>query len=522
MSQLPTLCQTLQHPDLYPHPVTKFELRETHISWVLLTGPFAYKIKKPVDFGFVDFSSLEHRRFFCAEEIRLNRRLAPDIYVEVVPISGTPEHPSLSGKGAPFEFAVKMRQFPADATLDQLQPHHMQPELFDQLAQEMAAFHHHIARAEQHTAFGSPEFIAQVIAEVFQQFSSGAPFSDHHHSLGHLRNWLAHFQADHLEDFRQRKTRGFIRECHGDLHLANLVLLGNRIIPFDGIEFSERLRWIDVINDIGFTVMDLQARGHPALASRFLNRYLEWTGDYDGLGVFPFYEVYRALVRVKVAGLSLAQDPASPRLLDDVLRYLSTAQRCAQAKRPWLVIMHGVSGSGKSTVAETLLESAGAIRLRSDVERKRLFGLSPSEQSAAALKPDMYGTEATRNTYDRLKALAQRMLSFGYPVIVDAAFLERHHRDSFRTLAAALEVPFLMLDMHAAPATRRQRVVARAAAPGEASEADLAVLRQQEQSREPLGPDEQALALRIQSDAPFDPAQALDLLESHGEGGRHR
>ena len=282
-----------------------------------------------------------------------------------------------------------------------------------------------------------------------------AAFSEHDRSLEQLRHWLSGFSAAHGGDFAKRKVSGFIRECHGDLHLANLALLDDRIIAFDGIEFSERLRWIDVINDVAFTVMDFQASGQPAAARRFLNRYLEFTGDYEGLGLLPFYEVYRALVRVKVAALAFAQ-VRGQRIsshADDFIRYLSAAQSLAEAQTPWLVIMHGVTRTGKSTVSETLLEQTGAIRLRSDVERKRLFGLSPSDRSSGEIKDAVYGTETTRKTYDRLQALTRQLLLFGYPVIVDATFLKQQHRDAFKKLAASLHVPFLILDVQAKPAT---------------------------------------------------------------------
>ncbi len=512
-----TLLRSLQDPRLYPHPVTHFDLRETHISWVLLTGPFAYKIKKPVNFGFVDFSSLAQRRMFCHEEIRLNQRSAPDIYVDVLRISGTPEHPRLDGHGEPFEFAVKMRQFPADATLDHALAR-IRPEQVDQLARDIAAFHHNSAGADPDTIFGAPGVIARVLAEVFDQIPSHGPFSKHRPSMENLRHWLTRFLAAHAGDFEQRKARGFVRECHGDLHLGNLVLLSDRLVAFDGIEFSERLRWIDVINDVAFTVMDFQVRGQPALARRFLNHYLECTGDYDGLALLPFYAVYRALVRVKVAGLAFGQargrDPGHSSHADDFVRYLSAARSLTESTAPWLVITHGVSGTGKSTVSETLLEHAGAIRLRSDVERKRLFGLSPLDQTARAFKPVLYGTETTRKTYDRLQAVTRQLLRVGYPVIVDATFLKRRQRDAFRKLAASLNVPFLILDMQAPSATLRRRVTARAVEPDDVSEADLAVLEQQEQAREPLGPVERAASVTLHAGVPFDPAAVVGMLES--------
>lgn len=517
---LPTLLRALQDPSLYPHPVTDFDLRETHISWVLLTGPFAYKIKKPVNFGFVDFSSLAQRRFFCHEEIRLNQRSAPDIYVDVLPISGTPEHPRFDGQGEPFEFAVKMRQFMADATLDHVLAQ-VRPDQIDRLARDIANFHRNAAGAERDTSFGTPGLIAEVIAEVFERIPSDGRFSEHHPSLEQLRHWLSGFCAAHTGDFEKRKASGFVRECHGDLHLANLVLLDDRIIAFDGIEFSERLRWIDAINDVAFTVMDFRAGGQPALARRFLNRYLEFTGDYEGLGLLPFYQVYRALVRVKVAALAFAQvrEQRISSHADDFIRYLSAAQSLTEAQAAWLVIMHGVTGTGKSSVSETLLEQTGAIRLRSDVERKRLFGLAPSDRSSGEIKDALYGTETTRKTYDRLHALARQLLLFGYPVIVDATFLKRQHRDAFKKLAASLNVPFLILDVQARPATLRERVAARAVASDDVSEADLSVLEQQERDQEPLAPAERASTLRLHSGDPFDPAEVVGMLESIREKG---
>lgn len=512
---LPTLLLALQNPRLYPHPVTDFDLRETHISWVLLTGPFAYKIKKPVNFGFVDFSSLARRHFFCHEEIRLNQRSAPEIYVDVLPISGTPEHPRLDGQGKPFEFAVKMRQFTADATLDHVLAQ-VRPDQIDRLAGDIATFHHNAAGAERETSFGSPELIAQVIAEVFAQIPSDGRFSEHARSLEQLRHWLTRFHAAHAGDFEKRKVSGFIRECHGDLHLANLALLDDRIIAFDGIEFSERLRWIDVINDVAFTVMDFQARGQPAVERRFLNRYLEFTGDYDGLGLLPFYQVYRALVRVKVAALVFAQvrGQCVSSHAEDFRRYLSAAQSCTETQAPWLVIMHGVSGTGKSTVSETLLEQTGAIRLRSDVERKRLFGLSPLDRSSGKMKAAVYGTETTRKTYERLQAIARQLLLLGYPVIVDATFLKRRQRDAFKRLAASFNVPFLILDVQAKPAALRKRIAARAVASDDVSEADLSVLEQQERDQEPLAPDERVSTLRVHSGDAFDLAEVVGILES--------
>ena len=236
----------------------------------------------------------------------------------------------------------------------------------------------------------------------------------------------------------------------------------------------------------------------------------------------PFTKSTGPSSRVKVAALACSQ-VRGQRIsshADDFLRYLSAAQSLTEAQAPWLAIMHGVTGTGKSTVSETLLEQTGAIRLRSDVERKRLFGLSPSDRSSGEIKDAVYGTETTRKTYDRLQALARQLLLFGYPVIVDATFLKRQHRDAFKKLAASFKVPFLMLDVQAKPATLRERIAARAVTSDDVSEADLSVLEQQERDQEPLAPDERVSTLRLDSGDPFDLAEITGMLESTHEEGK--
>jgi predicted kinase len=307
----------------------------------------------------------------------------------------------------------------------------------------------------------------------------------------------------------ERQRAGAVRECHGDLHLANLVLLDGELTAFDCIEFDPALRWIDVMNDVAFLTMDLKAHGRSDLAHRFLDDWLQQSGDHAGLAVLRACEVYRALVRARVGLLRAAAVGA--RSAAGQPDYLACAEQLAAANAgvgPRLLITHGLSGSGKSTVAAELVALAGAIRIRSDVERKRLFGLAPRQRSAG-LGLDIYSPEATRRTFERLAACARTALQAGYPVIVDAAFLRRAERLVFRALAAELRVPFSILHCRASEAQLRARVAARHAVQADASEADLAVLERQLASHEALDGEERALALVVDTESALDAAALM-------------
>jgi uncharacterized protein len=511
------LIQALMDPSAYPHPVTKILVQETHISWVLLTGPFAYKIKKPVDLGFVDFSTLPLRHHACMEELRLNGRMAPHLYLNIIPITGTPEVPKLGGDAEPFEYAVKMRQFPLDATLDHALPKgDVLNRHIDQLAKDLARFHGTLPGTPEPTLFGNPEVIQQTITDILDHFLPEASPTGDHHLLQSLQQWMKQEHAARYQTFANRKRQGFVRECHGDLHLANVVLIEDRATPFDGIEFSERLRWIDVMSDAAFFIMDLRARGRPDFAWRFLNAYLEYTGDYEGIAVLRFYEVYRALVRAKVALIRLHQnqhaDETSPSFEEEFHRYINVAHTLTHTVHPNLIIMHGLSGSGKSTFSQALLETMGAIRLRSDIERKRMFGLSPDVPSTKEIKTELYGSDTTETLHYQLRDTAKCLLASGYHVIMDATFLKRRYRDLFRTLAEEAHAPFLILDVQAPPEKLRERIVIRAQQRSDASEADLAVLQQQQRQQEPLEADEQPLTYSVNSEQPFDPQKVIQVL----------
>ncbi|MEW6330881.1 MAG: AAA family ATPase [Pseudomonadota bacterium] len=503
---LPPLIQALHRPACYDHPVRDIRLVETHISWVLLTGPYAYKIKKPVDLGFLDFSTLEKRRFFCEEELRLNRRLAPSLYLEVVAITGAPEAPVLHGPGAAIEYAVKMVQFPEEARLDRILARgELGPSHVDLLAQELAGFHGRIAVADSDQPFGDPEHVYQPVRENFIQIRSRLEAGDEA-PLRRLESWSEQRFTGLRKTLEQRKREGFIRECHGDAHLANMVWLEERAMLFDCLEFSPNLRWIDVMSELAFVVMDLDDRGRPDLARRTLNAYLEHSGDYAGLAVFRFYQVYRALVRAKVACIRLCQsgvsDAEKNRGRGEYRGYIDLAERYTRPAPPALVITHGLSGSGKTWLSQQLLEAFDAVRVRSDIERKRLHGLAPLARSGSGIDSGIYTAQAGQRTYAHLAQLAATILHAGHTVIVDAAFLKHAQRDQLRAVAEELRVPFVMLDIRTPEDILRQRLRQRAAQEHEVSEAGLTVLDHQLATREPLTDTEQRQTLCVEGGAP--------------------
>jgi len=485
---------------------------ETHISYVLLTGDYAYKIKKAVDFGFLDFTALAARRFFCEEELRLNRRLAPAVYLEVVPITGSAQAPVVSGVGPALEYAVKMREFSQDALASRLLAEGaLRATDIDALAATIDRFHRSIDVASPTSAFGTPEGILRIAQQNFAQIRPLLSVAAEREELDALRAWTDREHAARREALVRRREEGFVRECHGDLHLGNIARIDGELVVFDCIEFNESMRWIDVMSEVAFTVMDLADRGRPDLAHRFLNAYLELTGDYAGLAVLPFYLAYRALVRAKIAVIrasQLDQGAAQDEARAESRGYLRLAQSCAETPRPALVLTCGLSGSGKTTLSQALLEAIGAIRIRSDVERKRLHGIGPLERGGADIAEGLYDRTATDATYDRLRTLASGILEAGRIAIVDATFLRHAQRVPFHALAKEYGVPCAIVAFEASEATLRERIAIRRAEGRDASDADIAVLEHQIATREALTADEKACALEWNAEAPVETARS--------------
>lgn len=465
-------------------------LHETHISWVLLTADRAWKLKKPVKLPFLDFSTAPRRQHFCEEELRINRRFAPALYLRVVPVRGTQDAPHLGGRGAAIDHAVCMRRFADNALLSRrLQAGKVNTADVDTLARRIAMLHLQAPALPPQARFTSGtrtvRAIHGVLDQVAQRFGDAA--------VADVQPWLASQWQALAPLWQRRRAQGAIRECHGDLHAQNIAWIDDAWCPFDAIEFDPALRWIDVMADLAFLTMDLRARGRPAFAHRLLDTYLEATGDFDGLKLLRCYEVYRALVRALALGLQPPHVHAAPPSAHDYLACARALVREA-ARPPRLLITCGVSGSGKSTAAQAWVERDGAVRVRSDVERKRLFGLQPLQRSAEqGLR--LYDSRITARTYRRLSACARAVLAAGRSAVVDATFLRQAQRKSFQGLAEQLGVPFAILHCSTPEAVLRERVAARQHGRRDASEADLQVLEQQLRAWEPLTPDEQAHTL---------------------------
>lgn len=450
------------------------QLLQTHISWVLLAGRLAFKLKKPVRLPFLDFSTPQQRGHFCEEELRLNRRLAPSVYRRVIAVRGSAQSPRLGGAGPVIDHVVCMRRFPDDALLERrVREGRVTPEQIDRFALRLADFH-------RSAPVVPPDQAPDPAAPVWKLLDSLPPDAQGHGAA--LRHW-GWLQAQALEPvLRERARAGAVREVHGDLHLGNIVVLGDDVTAFDAIEFDPALRRIDVMSDVAFTMMDLAAHGRGDLAFRFLDGWLQSTGDFAGLRVLPFYLVHRATVRAAVRRFSPPAGPAPD--------YLGWAgEQVHGAQRPWLALMCGPSGSGKSAVALQWLQAAGAARVRSDVERKRLHGMAALDRGGPG-DATLYGAAATELTYARLRQCAKLAVEAGFPAIVDAASLRRHERDTFRALARELDVPFRLVVCEAPEPVLRERVALRGAQSRDPSDATVSVLQRQLATWEAPGEDE--------------------------------
>jgi uncharacterized protein len=528
MEQGSRLIAGLQRPEPWPHPVQEpIELIETHISWVLLTGPYAYKLHKPVNLGFLDFTSLEQRLHDCREELRLNRRLSDDIYLGLVAVVDSPAGPrvleanaepgtaALAGGATVLEVGLRMRQFPQDALLPvALARGAIDASQMEALAADLAHFHLQAAVAAADGAYGTPAAVLQPVRDNITALEPRLPAAAQS-QLQQVRQWSERCFAEVRPLLEQRLAAGRVRECHGDLHLGNMLLEKGRIRVFDCLEFSPSLRWIDVISDMAFLVMDLEERGAPGLGNRLLNSWLAETGDYDGLQLWRWYSSYRAMVRAKVAALS--GDTAGAEA------YLAWAHHTSLPASPRLLLCHGLSGSGKSHLSRQLAGPLGAIWLRSDVERKRCFGRKAGgEPSDTATSTATATATATANLYaasssdalflDHLPGLAERLLTAGFSVIVDATFLRASYRQAMAAVAQRRGVPIVILDLQVQQPLLEQRISARRRAGGDPSDADLAVLARQMQGQEPLSAAE--LSRSIPIGAQPDPEVVLRAIQA--------
>ncbi len=498
MSQ--ALIAALQNPALYPHPVEQFQVIETHISWVILTGPFAYKIKKPVNFGFLDFTELSAREHFCKEELRLNQRLTQGLYLDVLPISGSLEAPQLGGSGAAIEYVLKMRQFPQSQLLSDVQARGELTEAhIDGLAKQIADFHGRTPAVATEHPLCLPQAIVAPMRQNFVQIRPLLSDAADLRQLDALDAWLEASIARLEPLLARRAEAGAIRECHGDIHLGNATLLDSKVVLFDCIEFNEEFRLIDIALDAAFLAMDLEDRGLKALSRRFISAWLELSGDYDALELLNLYKAHRALVRAKVALFSLAHQTDAVQkavTLRQYRNYANLAESYSAIPSSFLAITHGVSAVGKSHVAMRLVEALGAIRLRSDIERKRLFG-EQKDADLGKLSAGIYSQDASAATYQRLHQLAESALRAGFPVVIDATYLKQAQRDAASQVAESCGAPFLILECHAPDEVIASWLEQRQAAGTDPSDATMDVVRAQHASREALSENEQLHSKRV-------------------------
>lgn len=494
------LIKALQRKSAYNHPVTGFKIIETHISTVILTGEYAYKIKKPVDFGFLDYSSLEKRQAFCEKELAFNQPLAGEIYQEVCPIYDTAEGPSFVGEGPVIEYALKMREFEQDELLHtRIDQHRHDYELAAQLAETLAGFRDQAELAAEDSDFGQPDVVWHPVAENFAQARELLSEAKDLEQLQQIEDWATREFSRLKDNFAKRRQQKAVRACHGDVHLGNIIVKDGKPVIFDCIEFNEYLRWLDTMAEIGFLMMDLLDHQCPQLAARFLSMYVEQTGDYEGLALLPFYISYRAMVRAKIQLFQINdQQPAeaNQKLLDKYRSYAKLADTLITPKQPSLIITMGLSGSGKSTTAGYLVNEFDAIRIRSDVERKRIF---PNAE-----KTVLYSEESLQKTYEHLAALSGTILDAGYSVVIDATNLLHHQRALFEQVAKQKQVSYVIVNCEASEQHLQGVIQSRATEKDNVSDADLTVLNYQMQQREPLTAYEQSRCLEVQMVPNYD------------------
>lgn len=509
---LPSALAALAASAAYPHPVNALQIIETHISWVILTGSYAYKIKRPVHYPFVDFRSLERREFFCREELRLNRRFAPDVYLAVVRIVRSAGKLQVGGEGEPVEFAVQMRQFDPALELGAL------VERGTATLAELQAFGVSLGKVHAtvpvHPHNDGRRRTARMLLANAGQCRRATRDADIRRRLDRITLPLQQRLGQTGETIDARARAGFVRECHGDLHMSNVARIDGRLQAFDCLEFEPEFRHIDVAQELAFLCMDLQVHGRADLASGFLNAWLAATGDYAAVELLDLFEAHCALVRAKVCALNLDRSAVRDResLCDRQARCVAHAEWRLAESVPRLLLFHGLSGSGKSWLAERLAIVLPAIHLRSDIERKRLAGLAAQDSSDSAPGLGLYAEERTQRTYDHLLELAAAILRGGRIAMVDATFLSRGTRARFVQLAAGFGIKPQLIDCQAPDDVLRERIAARARSGRDPSEADLDVLGWQRQHLQAVTPDEGLESIPIDTAAEDSVAQASRVL----------
>jgi aminoglycoside phosphotransferase family enzyme/predicted kinase len=490
-----SILKSLLKADAYPETVTAVDLIQTHASYIFLTDEYAYKIKKAVDFGFLNFSTIDRRRFYCNEEVRLNRRLCPDIYTGVVELREVPHGAAFHGSGTVLDYAVKMRRLPADRMLDRLVADgDIDAATMRRISRVIAEFHRTAATSSSIADHGRLERIMYNWQENFEQMipfeESTLPARDREV----IRSWVTSFAADQKDIFQQRVDDGFIRECDGDIHLENICLDNDAIHIFDCIEFNDRFRCCDTAADIAFLLMDLDFHGRHDLSDDVIDEYVTVSGDVGVRALIDFYKIYRAFVRGKVESFRLNDSGISPNeqalAQDRARRYFRLVrgyiERCRL--KPTLFITCGLMGSGKSSLTEQLAFELGMAAHNSDVIRKQLAGLPPGSHVRDSFNQGLYDRQSHEATYAELLRLAEQQISRGTSVIIDACFAQHEQRSPFSALARRYDVPIIILQVVCSDAELRSRLTCREAAGESLSDGRLELLAGQSAQFQP--PDE--------------------------------
>lgn len=481
-----TLLKSLQKTNAYQEPTTAVTCIQTHVSLIFLTDSFVYKIKKPVDFGFLNFSTIDRRRFYCNEEVRLNRRLAPEVYLGVVELRDTRQGPSFNGDGAIIDYAVKMKRLPADCMLDRLVDSGAANEdTIRAVATVIARFHATAPTSPSVREHGQPERIRHNWQENFEQM---IPFERETLSAAErmaMQEFITGYIEEHNGVFQERLENGFIRECDGDIHLENICIEDGKVQIFDCIEFNDRFRCCDTAADIAFLLMDLDYHGRHDLADIACDQYMKISGDTAALPLITFYRMYRAFVRGKVESFQL-HDPnieheQKEKAAHCAARYFRLARGyMEQLRQPCtLYITCGLMGSGKSTVAAALAFELGIPLFSSDCIRKELYGLKPDTAVTVPYGSDIYDKTSTEAVYLELVNRAEAELRNGRSVIIDASFIARKHRDLCRELCQRLNIRPAILHIQCKPAENRRRLQQRTRDGAGASDGRLELLQQQ-------------------------------------------
>jgi hypothetical protein len=500
-SGFPDRLAGLLRPGAYPHAVGRVKLVTTHLSWVLVAGEWAYKIKRPVHYPFVDFSSVEQRRHFCEEELRINQRFAPGLYQRLARVSLGPDGARIDGDGAVIDHAVVMRSFEQREVLAERVIAGVATAVeLATFGAALARLHSVAPRPEAHSPTGTSTAVAVAMARNSAECLVATRVFGNQAEVALLAGEQRKALGRMVDRLDARRAAGRVREGHGDLHMGNVVRQGGALLAFDALEFDADFRWGDVAQDVAFLCADLRAAGRADLAQAFLNGYLQASGDFGLLQVLELYVADRALVRAKVMALQAIGSPTAHALHEaQQQKHLQVAREALAPRRPACLLMHGPSGSGKSWLAAQLAGPVRAAVVRSDIERRRLA----QHAAHAATQPQAaYAPDAVRATYSRVRECAQDALLGGQCVILDATYAQRAERARIAELCRARGVPLVLIDCQAPQPVLVQRVAARLGAQQDASAATLDVLQRQLASSEPLAPEEGLQVVVAQTESP--------------------